>query len=135
MNKAEKAIFKIRVTNSGGENLSSIILTDSLALNCAGSVVLPTSIPNTWSNFTTGGTGNKTDAILEPGEYFEYTCEKSNTQNDYTNTAKVDARGAISNALVSDSDTSAVDIENGGGSGSTYRCDDIIDNGGAVTCV
>ena len=136
VNKWEKAVFKIRVTNNGWEDLDSIVLTDVQAPNCAGTVTLPGTYPSTWSNFTTGWTWDKTDWVLESGEYFEYTCEKTNTQNDYTNTARVDAKWKISKGTVNDSDDSRVDIDTGGGSGSTYRCDDIVKkSGNTVTCV
>lgn len=91
ISKGQKAVFKIRVTNDGTENLDTIVLTDTRAPNCAGSVLLPGTYVSSWQGFTTGGIGNKTDAILEPGEWFEYTCEKGNTQSDYTNTAGVTA--------------------------------------------
>jgi len=57
--KGEKAVFKIRVTNSGNESLKDIKLTDFIAPECGGSVTLPSNYPSTWSNFSTGGNGNK----------------------------------------------------------------------------
>ena len=51
-----KAVFKIKVTNNGTEDLKNISLSDTIAPNCAGNVTLsstPTK-PSTWSNFTFG---------------------------------------------------------------------------------
>lgn len=45
---------------------------------------------------------------MQPGEYFEYTCNKSNTTENYTNTARIDAVGNTSNQSVSSSDPSPV---------------------------
>ena len=35
------AVFKIRVTNSGTEDLKNFTLTDTMAPNCAGALTLP----------------------------------------------------------------------------------------------
>lgn len=136
VNKGEEAIFKIRVTNNGTESLKDIVITDSQAPACAGLVTLPGTYPSTWSDFATGGTGNKTDAVLEPGEWFEYTCEKDNTQSAYTNIAKVDATGVISGKDVEDEDDSKVEIPSGGGGGggSTYQCTGMTYGTGTVRC-
>lgn len=106
--KASKAVFKIRVTNNGNEDLKNIVITDAQAPACAGNVTLPGTKPSTWIGFTVGGNGNNGNGLLEPGEYFEYTCEKGNTQADYTNTAWVTAKWNTSNTAVNDSDTSKV---------------------------
>ncbi len=106
------AVFKIRVTNTGTEDLKNLVLSDSIAPNCGGSVTLPSSIPGTWSGFTMGGSGNHNDALLQPNEYFEYTCDRSNTTANYTNSARVDAQGNISNAPVNSTDTTPVLIQN-----------------------
>jgi len=126
LNEGDEAIFKIRVTNNGPESLDSIVLTDIQAPNCSGNVTLPGTYPNTWSNFTTGWTWNKTDEILEPGEYFEYTCTKPNTQGDYRNVAKVDATWVTSEIDVESSDESDVDVPSDTTSGSTFKCTDVI---------
>jgi len=47
------AVFKIRVTNNGTEDLKNISLSDSMSANCAGNVTLPSSFPSTWGNFIT----------------------------------------------------------------------------------
>lgn len=60
---------------------------DDIAPNCAGSVTLPGTYPSTWSNFKTGGSGNHGNDVLEVGEWYEYTCEKGNTQSAYDNEA------------------------------------------------
>lgn len=54
VNQGDRAVFKIRVTNDGTENLRNITLTDVRAPNCAGDITLPNSYPSTWSDFTTG---------------------------------------------------------------------------------
>ena len=105
------AIFKIRVTNNGTEDLKNLVLSDTIAPNCAGSVTLPTTYPGTWSNFATAGSGNHTDNILQVGEYFEYTCDKGNTTVGYTNTARVDAQGNTSNTPVNDDDPTPVLVQ------------------------
>jgi len=38
------------------------------------------------------GSGNHSNNVLEPGEYFEYTCEKGNTTANYTNIANISAQ-------------------------------------------
>jgi uncharacterized repeat protein (TIGR01451 family) len=110
VNTWNKAVFKIRVTNVWPESLKDIKLTDAVAPLCSGNVTLPSTYPSTWSNFTTGWTGNRTDAILEPGEYFEYTCEKSNTTANYTNTAVVEWTWVTSGTKVTDDDPTDVKI-------------------------
>ncbi len=133
VNKGEKAVFSIRVTNDGTENLNTLVLTDARAPNCAGSITLPSTTPSSWIGFTTGGNGDHTNAVLEPGEYFEYTCEKDDTQSDYTNTAGVTAVGVDSGISVNDSDTSLVDVP-GGGSGNPLTCQSASQSGSVVTC-
>jgi len=132
VNKWDKAVFKIRVTNDGDEDLDTIVLIDDQAAACEWSVTLPETFPNTWSDVVKWG-WNTTDSILEPGEYFEYTCEKSNTQSDYTNIASVEAVGVESEKEVDDSDDSSVDVP-GGSSGWTPECKDIVKDGSDVTC-
>lgn len=105
------AIFRIRVTNTGTEDLKNIVLTDAIAPNCAGGVTLPSTFPSTWSSFVTSGSGNHSDALLQPGEYFEYICDRGNTTSNYTNVARVDAQGNISNTPVLDDDPSVVVIQ------------------------
>lgn len=82
------AVFKIKVTNSGTEDLRDIVITDALAPNCAGSVTLPSTAPSTFTNFVEDGNG---DDVFNPGETFEYTCTAPNTTDDYTNVAGVTA--------------------------------------------
>ncbi len=106
------AVFKIRVTNTGTEDLKNIVLSDSVAPNCAGSMTLPSTIPGTWSGFVVGGAGNHADAFLQPNEYFEYTCDKGNTTINYTNTARVDALGKDSNIAVNSTDPTPVILQN-----------------------
>lgn len=96
----EEAVFTIRVTNNGDDRLEDIRLTDGRAPACATPVGSFVNLAG--SNFINrdgirvainyGGPGNHTNRTLEPGEYFEYTCSKANTQSNYTNTARVDAR-------------------------------------------
>lgn len=106
------AVFKIRVTNTGTEDLKNIVLSDSVAPNCADSMTLPSTIPGTWSGFVVGGAGNHADAFLQPNEYFEYTCDKGNTTINYTNTARVDALGKDSNIAVNSTDPTPVILQN-----------------------
>jgi uncharacterized repeat protein (TIGR01451 family) len=133
VNNGQKAVFSIRVTNDGPLSLDTIVLTDARAPNCAGSVTLPNTI-SSWISFTTGGVGDKSDSILEPGEWFEYTCEKDNTQNDYTNTAWVTGEAVGTDIQVNDSDTSNVVIDTDGTSGSTHKCTWESQTWSIVTC-
>jgi hypothetical protein len=130
-------VFSIRVTNDGPVSLDTIVLTDARASSCAGAVTLPNSL-DSWLTFTTGGTGNKADSILEPGEWFEYTCEKDNTQSDYTNTAGVTAEAVGTDVEVSDSDTTIVIVyvvtSSSSSSGGTPRCEAATQSGSVVTC-
>lgn len=105
------AVFKIRVTNTGTEDLKNIVLSDTMAPNCGGSMTLPSTIPGTWSGFVTGGSGDHTDTFLQPNEYFEYTCNRTNTTTNYTNTARVDAVGKNSNTPVDSTDPTPVIIQ------------------------
>ncbi len=111
VNSGDKAVFKIKVTNSGNENLTSLKLTDPVAPTCAGNVTLPGTYPATWSAFVMWGAGNHTNTVLEPGEYFEYKCEKPNTTVNYTNTADVEGTGVISGVKVTDTDPTQVIID------------------------
>lgn len=104
------SVFKIRVTNNGTENLNNIVLTDTLAPNCWGNVVLPNTKPSTFSNFVVWWNWNNTNNVLEPGEYFEYTCSKSNIQANYTNTAKVDAKWVTSTDPVTSNDPTDIKV-------------------------
>jgi uncharacterized repeat protein (TIGR01451 family) len=106
------AVFKIRVTNNGTEDLRNIVLSDAVAPSCAGNVTLPSNFPNTWSNWSHGGNGNHTDDILQVGEWFEYTCNRANTTAPYTNTAKVNATGVTSGIPVDDTDPTPVLVPN-----------------------
>gem|GEM_PF-2906152 len=108
LNVGDKAVFKIRVTNDGTEDLKDIVLTDAIGPNCAGSVTLPSTKPATFLTFVTAGSGDHTDAFLQPGEFFEYTCEKANTTVNYTNTIAVTAKGKDSNTSVDDNDPTDV---------------------------
>jgi hypothetical protein len=94
--KDAASVFKIRVTNNGTENLANIVITDTQAPNCVGTITLPTTIPSTWSSLLLGGIGNSTDSVLEPGEWFEYVCSKENITENYTNSATVNADGVDS---------------------------------------
>ena len=102
------AVFKIRVTNNGTEDLRNLVLSDAMAPNCAGNVTLPSTFPGTWSNWAHGGSGNNTDNILQVGEWFEYTCNRTNTTAPYTNTATVNATGVTSGIPVDDTDPTPV---------------------------
>ncbi len=108
----ERAVFKIRVTNTGTDDLNNIVLTDAIAPNCAGTVTLPSTFPNTWSNIVVGGSGNNANAVLEPGEYVEYTCTRANTTANYTNIATVNADSVVTGTAVPEvSDPTQVIVE------------------------
>ncbi len=102
------AVFKIRVTNNGTEDLRNLVLSDAVAPSCAGNVTLPSTYPNTWSNWSHGGIGNHSDNILQVGEWFEYTCNRANTTAPYTNSATVSATGVTSGISVNDTDPTPV---------------------------
>ena len=88
VSKWSKAVFTIKVTNIWTETLKDIKVTDELAPNC-----------------------NNTFAVeLKPNETRTYTCEKTNTQEDYINVAKVEAKGKISWENVNDEDDTKVKI-------------------------
>ncbi len=112
VNQGSRAVFRIRVTNNGTEDLKNIVLTDTVAPNCGGNVSLPSSFPGTWSGWSVGGSGNLGDGLLQPGEYFEYTCEKTNTTGAYTNSATVNAQGNTSNTPVTSTDPTYVLVQN-----------------------
>ena len=108
VSEGERAVFKIKVTNTGTDDLTDIVLTDAVAPNCAGTVTLPSKLPNTWSNFTTTATGD----VLKSGESFEYTCTRANTTENYTNIATVNANSAVTGTAVpDDSDPTQVIVE------------------------
>lgn len=73
-------------------------------------MTLPSTIPSTWSNFVMGGSGDHTNNTLEPNETFEYTCERLNSTADYTNIAKVCAKGVTSGTEVCDDDPTDVEV-------------------------
>ncbi len=100
--QGNKAVFKIRVTNVGNESLKELQVIDALAPTCAGIVSLPWVYPTTWSNFSIWGWGDHGNNILEIWEWYEYLCEKWNTQNNYTNEAITQWKWIISGVLVSD---------------------------------
>ena len=108
VSEGAEAVFKITVTNTGSDDLNNIVLTDAVAPNCAGSVTLPGTYPSTWSNFTTTATGN----VLKSGESFSYTCIKSNTTENYTNIADVNADSVVTgDPVTEDSDPTQVLVE------------------------
>lgn len=104
------ATFRIRVTNNWTESLRNLVLTDVIAPNCAGNVTLPSTYPGTWSGFTTLWSWNHTNNILEPWEYFEYTCSRANTAIWYTNSATVTWAWVTSWTSVNATDTTVVII-------------------------
>jgi len=64
-----KAVFEIKVTNDGDEDLVDVAVTDALAPEC-----------------------NTTIGALAVGAVHTYTCEKANTTANYVNVAKVDGK-------------------------------------------
>ena len=95
VNSGDAATFKIKVTNTGGESLKDIKLTDPRALSCASDGVVNLS-GKQFTNKAGGtvvisfsGNGNHNDNVLDIGESFTYICSEANTTVDYTNTASV----------------------------------------------
>ncbi len=120
------AIFKIVVTNNGNEDLNNVVLTDALAPACnrtdVQTQVLITAI---WNN----------DSIFNVGESFTYNCNDTGITADYTNSITVTANWVTSTTLVTDTDTSFVDIPGGWGGGWTVQCSGISVSGNQVTCL
>ncbi|MFA5917857.1 MAG: hypothetical protein WC850_06515 [Candidatus Gracilibacteria bacterium] len=121
VNVGTQAVFRIRGTNNFTESLRNIVFTDTVAPNCSGSVTLPGTFPSTWSGVTVSGSGDHTNAILEVGEYIDYTCNGVNTVAGYTNSATVNGIGVTSGLPVTDTDTTVVTIPGGSG-GSQPDC-------------
>ena len=97
--------FRITVINNGNTDLTEIVITDELAPNCGGVVILPGQYPTTFNNFRI--TEGNDDAVFNPGERFTYTCTDLNITEGYLNTARVDAVDE-SGENVNDDDTSTV---------------------------
>lgn len=114
--QGSSAVFHITVKNTGNEALKDLILTDVLAPACA--TKAGTKVDLSGKKFvnisgvnviiTPDGLGNHTDNIFQVGEEFTYTCEKGNTQNNYTNTVGVSGVGVNTWKPVNDDDTSPV---------------------------
>lgn len=91
------ATFKIRVTNNGNEALKNLTLADTQAQACAtksGTFVdlvgkKFTNVSGAVVTLTPGGSGDHSNAQLEPNEWIEYTCSQGNTLSNYTNTVNV----------------------------------------------
>lgn len=110
--KNTDAVFKIKVTNNGTEDLKEVNITDAIAPNCSWTYTLPTEAPATWEGLSLAWEGDHTDNLFNPGEIFEYICKKTNTLDGYTNTATVNAKGNISNVEVNSTDTTVVKVIN-----------------------
>ena len=116
VNTGEEAVFKIRVRNNGQETLKDIVLIDAQAKACAtknGTVVNLSG--KTFTNkddanvsISFGGSGNHNNNTLEVGEWFEYVCEKDNTQSNYTNVVETRWVWVTSGQTVTDTDPTEV---------------------------
>ena len=99
--------------------MSNIRLTDALATACAtqGNTIVNlsgktfTNGNNVAVSIVFGGNGNFDNAILEPGEYFSYSCARPNTPSAFINTAGVTGESVNTGTPVSDEDTSEVLVE------------------------
>jgi uncharacterized repeat protein (TIGR01451 family) len=102
------AVFRITVTNTGGEPLKNVIISDDESLQCAKDA-------NGTKDLYPG-------EFFEPGETFTYTCEKPNANPgdfdggnaqgsvDEQNDARVDARSTVDDDPVDDEDASRVEF-------------------------
>lgn len=97
--QGEQAVFKITVKNNGTEDLKNVKLTDAIAPECDsnGSSVNLSGKKFVNKNGKTitisvKGSGNHNDDIFQIGEEFSYTCDKPNTQSNYTNVVEVNAK-------------------------------------------
>lgn len=114
--KGDEAVFKIRVTNNGKESLKDIELIDTVEQSCATRKSTFVDLKNARFinkdnnriNITFWGKWNFKNSTLEVWEWFEYTCEKSNTTSNYTNTAQVYWVWVTSWTKVNDSDPTKV---------------------------
>lgn len=97
VNNGDKAVFKIKVTNNGTEDLKDVVITDIVEPSC-NRTALETKTLYSGETFKTWDT-------------FTYTCEKSNTTENYTNTAKVVAKWVNSNQVVNDNDPTNVKVK------------------------
>ncbi len=85
--------------NIGDEDLQDIRLTDELAQACATNAdttvdLAAASFVNGLGNsiditYLTSSAGDHSDAVLQVGEEFSYTCTSENTQTEYVNTVEV----------------------------------------------
>ncbi len=112
VNSGQKAVFRIKVTNSWVEDLNQIVLLDAIAPACAWTVNLPSVYPSSWGSFLISWNWDHSNSYLEPGEYFSYVCEKPNTTFDYTNIATVNAKWRNSNISVTSTDNTEVLVNN-----------------------
>ena len=99
-----KAVFKIIVTNIGGEDLKNVVITDSLAPNCS-------KTADETKSLYSGDVFAKNDS-------FHYLCEIQNpsllqkiSDGVYKNTISVTAVWVTSNQNVNDNDPTIVKIE------------------------
>ena len=94
--KWNKAVFKITVKNIGGEDLKNVVINDPKAPDCNRTAAQTKALYKT--------------ATFKKGASFYYTCEKDNTQANYTNTADVTWKGVTSGKNVDDTDPTQVKI-------------------------
>ena len=93
------AIFGITVRNNWTEDLKTVTLSDTIAPNCnRNDSETQNLIRWVWNH----------DSILNVWESFTYTCNRDNTQSNYTNTIIVNAVWVNSNQQVNDDDITQV---------------------------
>jgi len=99
VNQGENSVFQITVANNGPEALRNVTLNDPMEASCNRDASQTSSlISNVWNR----------NNYLDPGESFSYTCSKSNTQSNYTNTISVNATWVTSGKNTNDSDPTVV---------------------------
>ena len=101
-----RARFDITVTNNGDEPLENVVIDDPRAPDCDRSASETRSLISNVGN---------DDAVLDPGESFNYTCDRSNVREDTfpndTNEICVDGRGVDSGEQVNDCDPTRIFTE------------------------
>ena len=91
INSWNNAVFWISVKNNWSEDLKNIVLSDPLAWACDSNGSAVNLSGKNFKNelgklvaITFSGAGNPNDNILQVGEIFSYTCERSNVTSDFT---------------------------------------------------
>ena len=124
-NNLDKAIFRIRVKNTGANALKNVQVEDVNAAACALNanqvrdiLMKGTTTKTTISNISVQNEVTN-NALLEPGEQFTYDCVQDGTLDSYTNTAKAIGTPVDDSTDVMDTDPSEVVVCNGSNCPST----------------